>query len=79
MNIATKPIANIIGVFRLIEPPHIVAIQLKILTPVGTAIRIVDMPNAEFATVPRPVVYMWCTQTPQLMKPIAMPENTTNG
>jgi hypothetical protein len=30
--------ANNIGVFKLIEPPHIVAIQLKILIPVGTAI-----------------------------------------
>ena len=65
--------ANIIGVLRLIEPPHIVAIQLKIFTPVGTPIRIVDMPNAEFATVPSPVVYMWCTQTPQLMNPMAIP------
>ena len=34
---------------------------------------IVEIPNAEFATVPSPVVYMWCTQTPQLMKPIAIP------
>ena len=76
---ATEPMANIIGAFRRIEPPQIVAIQLKIFTPVGTAIRIVDIPNAELAIVPRPVVYMWCTHTPQLMKPMAMPENTTNG
>jgi hypothetical protein len=32
-----KPIAHSIGVLKSIEPPHIVAIQLKIFTPVGTA------------------------------------------
>jgi|TARA_B110000459_G_scaffold22367_1_gene21490 hypothetical protein len=29
------------GVFKLIDPPHIVAIQLNILIPVGTAMIIV--------------------------------------
>ena len=33
--------ANSIGVLNSTEPPHIVAIQLKILTPVGTAITMV--------------------------------------
>jgi len=32
---------NNIGVLIFIKPPHIVAIQLKILIPVGTAIIIV--------------------------------------
>ena len=36
-----KPIANSIGVLKLIEPPPIVAIQEKILMPVGTAITMV--------------------------------------
>ena len=36
-----KPSANSMGVFKLIEPPHIVAIQLNIVIPVGTAIIIV--------------------------------------
>ena len=36
-----KPIAHSIGVFSSIEPPHIVAIQEKILMPVGTAMTIV--------------------------------------
>jgi hypothetical protein len=36
-----KPIAKYIGVTKIILPPHIVAIQLKILIPVGTAIIIV--------------------------------------
>jgi hypothetical protein len=37
-----KPIAKSKeGLFNFIRPPHIVAIQLKILIPVGTAIIIV--------------------------------------
>jgi hypothetical protein len=36
-----KPFANNIGVFKTILPPNIVAIQLNILIPVGTAIIIV--------------------------------------
>jgi len=36
-----KPTANSIGVEKRIEPPHMVAIQLKILMPVGTAMTMV--------------------------------------
>ncbi len=36
-----KPIAHSIGVSNRIEPPHMVAIQLKIFTPVGTAMTMV--------------------------------------
>jgi len=36
-----NPLANSIGVVRTILPPNIVAIQLKILIPVGTAMIIV--------------------------------------
>jgi hypothetical protein len=36
-----NPLANNIGVFNTILPPNIVAIQLNILIPVGTAIIIV--------------------------------------
>ena len=32
------PMAHSIGIFSSIEPPHMVAIQEKILMPVGTAI-----------------------------------------
>jgi hypothetical protein len=38
-----KPLANNIGVFKTILPPNIVATQLKILIPVGTAIIIVAL------------------------------------
>ena len=34
VNNKRKPIANSIGVLSLIEPPHIVAVQLKNLIPV---------------------------------------------
>jgi hypothetical protein len=36
-----KPIANSIGVSKVIEPFHIVATQLNTFTPVGIAISIV--------------------------------------
>ena len=41
VNRKMKPIAQSIGVVNWIEPPHMVAIQEKILTPVGTAITMV--------------------------------------
>jgi hypothetical protein len=43
VNRKMKPFANNIGVFIIIRPPNIVAIQLKILIPVGTAIIIVAL------------------------------------
>jgi hypothetical protein len=52
---------------------------LKIFTPVGTAMIIVDNENAEIATGPSPVTNMWWAHTPQPMKPMAMPENTITG
>ena len=41
VNRKMNPIAHSIGVLSSIEPPHIVAIQEKIFTPVGTAITMV--------------------------------------
>src|SRR5439155_19785684 len=78
-NIVTKPIENNIGGSKRNRPPHIVASQLKIFTPVGTAMNIVDTAKAELATGPKPVANMWCAQTPQPMNPIAMPDSTTTG
>ncbi len=54
-------------------------IQLMIFTPVGTAMNIVDSVNTATDTGPRPEANMWWAQTPQPMKPMAAPENTTNG
>ncbi len=53
--------------------------QLKIFTPVGTAMIIVATPNPASAIGPMPDVNMWCDHTPKPMKPMAAPENTTNG
>ena len=53
-------------------------IQLKILTPVGTAMIAVVTPKAVLATGPSPAANMWWAHTPNPMKPIAIPENTTN-
>ena len=41
VNRKMKPIAQSIAAVKRIEPPHMVAIQEKILMPVGTAITIV--------------------------------------
>ena len=41
VNSQMKPTAHSIGVLKSMEPPHMVAIQLKILMPVGTAMTIV--------------------------------------
>ena len=79
VNIATKPTAKCSAVVPRISPPHRVPTQLKIFTPVGTAMNMVDSEKAEIATGPRPTENMWCTHTPQPMKPMAMPENTITG
>jgi trans-2-enoyl-CoA reductase len=66
-----KPTANSIGVSKVSEPPHIVAIQEKILMPVGTAMTIVEKLKKARESTLIPVVNMWCAQTMKLMKPIA--------
>ena len=60
-------------------PPHIVIVQLTILTPVGMAIAIVAIANTATETGPRPEANMWWAHTPHPRNPIAAPENTTNG
>ena len=79
-----KPIANSIGVFILREPPHIVAIQLKILIPVGTAMTMVAAVKYARVSTSRPTVYMWCAQTIKPKIPIEsiakiMPMNPKMG
>ena len=54
---------NSIGVSKLIEPFHIVAHQLKTLTPVGTAISIVESMKKSCPASGMPTVNMWCAQT----------------
>ena len=52
VNMAMKPRAKSIGVFNRRSPPQVVASQLKIFTPVGTAMNIVEAAKAELATGP---------------------------
>ena len=59
VNIDTSEIENIIGTVKVILPPHIVAIQFKILTPVGTAMNMVVAENAATLTGPSPDTNMW--------------------
>ena len=63
VNTNRKPTANSIGVSKVIEPRHIVAIQLKTFTPVGTAISMVAYMKNSWPVTGMPVVNMWCAQT----------------
>ena len=58
-----KPIANSIGVSKVIEPFHIVASQLNTFTPVGTAISMVAYMKNSWPAAGMPTVNMWCAQT----------------
>ena len=58
VNKTINPIAQSIGVLKLIEPPHIVATQENTLIPVGTAIIIVAAKKYAFVSVSKPTVYM---------------------
>ena len=71
VNCETRPTAKSIGVANLIWPITMVPIQLKIFTPVGTAMIIVVAANTEFAVGPSPVVNMWCAHTPKPRNPMA--------
>ena len=60
-NVTRKPSVQSIGVSKETEPRHIVPIQLKNFTPVGTAMSIVM--NAKNGRLTAPVTYMWCAHT----------------
>jgi len=70
VNKKINPIAKSIGVLNEIWPPHIVAIQLKILIPVGTAIIIVAEVKYARVSTSIPTVYMWWAQTMNPKTPI---------
>jgi hypothetical protein len=53
-----NPIAHIIGVLYLILPPNIVANQLNIFMPVGTAIIIVAAVKYALLSTSIPTMYM---------------------
>jgi hypothetical protein len=58
---------------------HKVAIQLKILIPVGTPTSMVDSVKNAFDTDVMPTVNIWCAQTPKLTNIIAMDAATIAG
>jgi hypothetical protein len=58
VNKKIKPLAKSIGVFKTIFPPNIVAIQLKTLIPVGTAIIIVAAVKYALVSTSNPTVYI---------------------
>lgn len=66
-----NPVAHIIGVVNFIFPPYIVAIQLKIFIPVGTAIIIVAAVKYALVSTSIPIVNMWWAQTMKPKKAIA--------
>ena len=76
VNSVMKPTAKCSALVARIWPPHSVASQLKIFTPVGTAINIVVPENTESAIGPRPTENMWWLHTPHPMNPITTPEYT---
>src|SRR6266851_6191245 len=78
MNMLMKPMAHSIGVFKLTEPLNIVPIQLKIFTPVGTAMSMVLDANTASAIAPRPTANMWWAHTPNARKPMARSEEHTS-
>ena len=72
--VVRKPIAQSIGVSNDTDPPHIVPIQLKNLTPVGTAIRKVIPEKNGRSTLP--VTNMWCAHTATERAPMSMVART---
>ena len=70
VKVMRKPIAHSIGVSKVTDPRHIVPTQLKIFTPVGTAISIVMSEKNGSST--EPVTYMWCAHTVTDRAAIAM-------
>ena len=59
--VTKKPTAHSIGVSKDRDPPHIVPIQLKNFTPVGTAIR--NVMNEKNGRLTAPVTNMWWAHT----------------
>src|ERR1700761_738357 len=70
---------NSIAVEKRSLPPYMVAVQLKILMPVGTPTSMVEAAKKVFDQEVMPTANMWCAQTPRLMNPIATTAPTMAG
>ena len=73
-NVTRKPRTNSIGVSNVSCPRHIVPIQLKNFTPVGTAIS--NVMNEKNGSSTAPVMNMWCAHTAIDSAAIAMVAKT---
>ena len=60
-NVTRNPMMNSIGASKVSWPRHMVPVQLKNFTPVGTAIR--NVMNEKNGSSTAPVVNMWCAHT----------------
>ena len=77
MNRPMNPSAHSIGVSNEMFPRQSVASQLKIFTPVGTAITIELTMKNESTAVGRPTANMWWPQTRKPRNAIATVESAT--
>ena len=59
VNMPTSDTANNMAVLNLSRPPHMVASQFRIFTPVGTAMNMVATENAVTEYGPMPEANMW--------------------
>jgi hypothetical protein len=67
------------GNLNEMRPPYMVASQLKILIPVGTAIKSVEATKKVLSADPMPTVNMWCAQAPVPMMPMVTVAATIIG
>jgi len=72
VNKNTNPKDHSMGVSKEMWAPAIVAIQLKILIPVGIAMIIVADVKYARVSMSIPTVNMWCAQTMNPRNPIAI-------
>src|SRR5262245_4652924 len=77
VNSARKPSEKSIGESKMRFPRHVVASQLKILIPVGTATTIDEIMKKPSRPIPSPAVNMWCAHTSIEKNAIASVENAT--
>jgi hypothetical protein len=59
-------------------PRHIVTIQARICTPLGTMISMLAATKKFMPMIGRPTAYMWWTHRPKLMKPMATSVTTSS-
>src|SRR6266545_1686030 len=74
---AMNPSAKSIGVSKLRLPRQVVASQLKIFTPVGTATVIELSKKNACSQIGKPTANMWCAHTSIEKKPMPTVENAT--